>query len=488
MIQNQVIFMTPDETARTLGIGTVTLNFLVSRGSIPYNYIQFPDTKESKLRFNSWDIEKWMESKPKFDFNGDKVIENLQTHFQAAYPETLDELKKINRQFAERQRYKGYSLRKVPNKKHGFLYYVKYIRDGKVAPSQWNTHTNNLIAAEAFAKENREKILAAYDQRKAESGPKLYEVLKNYYSAKSPYLEETRNRGRILGKKTRNIYMNFTNKIFVPFIKECRITEFKDITPPIIAKLQTHLLKKGNNPQTINRYIGAVRAIFKHLVMNGVITENAFDKVTALKEKKCQKIRGCHEIEKVNGVFNREWHDEMSYLLCLMIYSTGLRNSEIARIKVQNIKEINGCRFIDVRKSKSENGLRVVPIHSFAYEKVMDYVKKAEKKEDDYIFSKLGGPNQSTLYNMANIELGRRLGKNKEELEKEYITFYSGRHYWKTLINAHGLGDVEEYFMGHRVSRDVAKLYNHLDKQGQEMLVKKAKDVFEILDKTLFKR
>jgi hypothetical protein len=54
-------------------------------------------------------------------------------------------------------------------------------------------------------------------------------------------------------------------------------------------------------------------------------------------------------------------------------------------------------------------------------------------------------------------------------------------------MNAHDLGDVEEYFMGHKVTGDVSKLYNRKDRQGQKMMVKKAKEVFAILDKTLFK-
>jgi hypothetical protein len=39
--------------------------------------------------------------------------------------------------------------------------------------------------------------------------------------------------------------------------------------------------------------------------------------------------------------------------------------------------------------------------------------------------------------------------------------------------------------MGHKVSGDVSKNYNHKDKQGREKLLKKAKEVFTILDKKL---
>jgi hypothetical protein len=71
----------------------------------------------------------------------------------------------------------------------------------------------------------------------------------------------------------------------------------------------------------------------------------------------------------------------------------------------------------------------------------------------------------------------------KEELKKQNISFYSGRHFWKTLMNSGGLGDdIEEFFMGHKVSKN----YNHKDKQGREKLLEKAKEAFAILDKKLF--
>ena len=91
------------------------------------------------------------------------------------------------------------------------------------------------------------------------------------------------------------------------------------------------------------------------------------------------------------------------------------------------------------------------------------------------------------VFSKAALLLGKKLGFNKEYLKENFITFYSGRHFWKTLMNAGGLGeDAEEIFMGHKMSGNVAKLYNHRDKQGQDRIVKKAKQVFAILDNMLF--
>jgi integrase len=195
----------------------------------------------------------------------------------------------------------------------------------------------------------------------------------------------------------------------------------------------------------------------------------------------------------MKGVFNTQWDDTLSYLLCLLIYSTDMRNCEIEKIRVNDIIELDGVYFIDIKESKSKNGIRLAPLHKFVYRKVKQYIKETGKKGEDYIFSAHGGPNQSTLYRKANILLGKKLkisdkeSEIENELAKQKITFYSGRHFWKTLMNSEGLGeDIEEFFMGHKVSGDVSKNYNHKDKRGREKLLEKAKEVFAILDRKLF--
>jgi hypothetical protein len=40
--------------------------------------------------------------------------------------------------------------------------------------------------------------------------------------------------------------------------------------------------------------------------------------------------------------------------------------------------------------------------------------------------------------------------------------------------------------MGHKVSADVAKRYNHKDKQGKKKLIERAKKVFQILNRYIF--
>jgi integrase len=477
--------LTEYQIARIFNINSITLRKLVNEGKIPFT------GQGSQPRFDMDAISNWITNNPIVGEDEDIRLKRIRAEWQEKSPELFAALKSIDiKVIAHSNAQKNprrYNLIKRPSKKYGFLYYVRYIDRGRLVPSKWNTHTNILQEAEKFAEENRDRILFEYYSKHALKDVELYSILEEYYRAGSSYLEKDRNRNRILGEKARSVYYHFIRKKFIPYLQEKNIKTFDKIDPPVIANFQDYLLSTGMKPQSINRYLSSVNCIFNHLLITGVIRENAFDRIKALKMGAgSSEIRGCHNLDKMRGVFNTEWDDSLSYMLCLMIYSTGMRNSEIEKIKAVDLIELDGVRFVNVRESKTENGVRLVPLHDFVYTKIKMYIKQTGRKNEDYIFSAHGGPNQSITYKTANILLGKKLRLEARELEKQNISFYSGRHFWKTLMSSEGLGDdIEEFFMGHKVSGDVSRNYNHKDKQGKSRLLEKAKEVFAVLDKKL---
>jgi integrase len=385
----------------------------------------------------------------------------------------------------------GFCLDKRENKRHGFLYYVRYRYEGRTLPSKWNTGTNDFLQARAFAVKNRDRIIAEYLAKKADDG--LYNILAEYYKKDSPYLAADKNRKRTFCEQRRRIYYNFVNKKFVPFLKQRKITRFNRIKPPDLAALQDELLAAGNKPQTVNDHMSGVKLLFDHLLRKNIIESNPFRELEPLTVKEEDvKLAGCYGVDKIKGVFGRAWKDEDSYLLCLLAYTTGMREIEIMNLRASDIVTIGGYRFIDIKKSKTASGVRVVPLHGFVYAKLAAYMKARNVTADGLVFEKL----RREKFAKANIDLAAALagGAGKPDLEKimedlqaQNITFKSGRHFWKTLMNAKDLEeDIEEVFMGHRVTKDVAKIYNHRDKQGSEKLIRKTKTALAILDGVVF--
>ena len=473
--------------AAALGIAEYTLETLANLGVIPHTYVQLEGATAQSLRFNPYLLADYFRANPALNnITQQPHIDGLKAHYQELFPGVINTLKTLDAQIAPRRIGKGYNLTKVPSKRYGFLYYVRYIVKGKLVLSRWNTRTNNREIAEHFAVENRERILAEY-YAKRQFDHKVYDTLEHYYEKDSSYLAAAKLRGQDFTEKARKSSEAFIKKVFIPFLRKQRVHTADDITPPVITRLQGEMLTQGRNSWTVNRLMGIARAVFDYMVMDGLIIENPLRKAAALKTRASEsKLRGCYEINTLKGVFNTRWQDTEAQLLCLIIYATGLRNSEIERIRLQDIIMIKKIRFINIYESKSENGVRLIPLHDFVYDKLTAYAKKKKRAPDEQIFQ-FGISYGNKLYIKANAELGRKLGYDKDALAAQNITFYSGRHFWKTLLNAHELGDVEEYFMGHKLSNDVAKRYNHRDKQGQQRIVAKAREVIKMLDKALFR-
>jgi integrase len=368
--------------------------------------------------------------------------------------------------------------------KNGKIYYVRYFRDNKMIPSQWSTGTGDYREAETFAITNREKILKKYDNRK--EGKVLYSVLRSYYAQGSNYLAIDAARGRKLNESSRKILYGFIVNAFIPFLLENRIKEFGEIKPVVINHFQNYLLiEKGLQPQSINRQISGIKAIFSHLYMTGIIEYNLIKDIVPLRNI-IGKIRGCYSMEELAGVFKTEWEDKKSYLLCSLIYSAGLRNSEIQNLKVKDIIVKGGIHFLNIEKSKTASGIRIVPLHPKLLEALERWIAENRLSSDDFLLVKDGKQRLYRLAKTANIVLGALAGKNSDELDSANISFYSGRHFYKTMLNSYGLGEIEELFMGHRINREVSERYNHKNKRGEKELLKKAKEALKIINETLY--
>ena len=507
--------LTIEEAAAILQINDTALLEMMQAGLIPF--IQIHSSKGTVIRIDPASLTAIVSNGISLDnMENRKIVDELKALFDKDFPGEIEKLKQFSSQFIEQKRKpKGYSLAKVKNKKLGFVYYVRYVVNGKLVPSRWCTFTNNREIAEKFAIENRERLLKEYFQRIEEKIPNfdIYAILKKYYSENSPYLKTDIDEGRELSEDSRKTYQNFIIKQFIPFLRKEKINEASQIDTRLLIKMRNQLragivkkngtvVKKGIRPQTINHYISYISKIFDRLIIENKMATNPCRGIKPLKIGKTDKaVTGCYDIYTLKGAFNKRWKNELSYLLCLIIYTANMRNSEIERIQLIDFFKIGDYYFLDIPESKTKNGIRIVPIHNYVWKKIMAYVKKHKLKPNDYIFKlpqriKLG----SDIYKDAFLELAEYTGYSIEQLKKENIRFYSGRHFWKTIMNSEDLGIAEEYFMGHkinnedrerienffnkyRVTNNVKELYLHRDKQGNDKLLEKVQKVFDILDK-----
>jgi integrase len=363
------------------------------------------------------------------EYTPSEKIQALQKQVSARFPMLLKALRFIDANINGKKNCKGYYLVRRSNKTQGFSYYVRYIHKGRTLPSMWNTRANIRELAELFARDNRERIVEEY---LAKTDKRLFTIFENYYEKDSKYFIEDQNINGKLCENLRRIYLNFIIKRFTPFLRAQKVYTFAGISAAVIARLQNALLNEGVKPQSINGYMASVKRIFRILIRSGEIKENIFNNVSSLTVFEDDvNIRGCHDIERLNGVFNDEWtEDKHSYLLCLTIYSTGLRNGEIENLKVSDIIKMDDCCFLNIRKSKTKNGVRIIPLHDFLYKKLIKHIEDRELDGDDFILRRKGEKRiYFYIYRKANLLLAKKLGLDEAYLDKNHISFYSGRHF-----------------------------------------------------------
>jgi integrase len=278
---------------------------------------------------------------------GNSREERLKKYIHLEFPALMKALRIIDNDYSAPRQRKGFNLVKRENKKNGFLYYVRYSYEGKMLPSKWNTHTRNREQAEQFARENRNRLVEQYLRKHDKRG---FELFERFYEKDSEYLACEEKRNRPLSDTTRRNYHSVITKKFIPFMKERHIDCFEGVDIKRLSDFQDHYLASGIKPQTVNDYLKAVKRIFLYVVRKGLIEENPCKNLRSIPvHQQDKKERGCYEVDKLKGVFNRKWRDRRLYLLCLLIYTTGMRNGEISRIRMKDITSLDGCRFIDIK-------------------------------------------------------------------------------------------------------------------------------------------
>ena len=249
---------------------------------------------------------------------------------------------------------------KRDSKKHGFIYYARFSHNGKMLPTKFNTRTNNLLQAEQYAKENKQRLIEQYLARQ---DGRMFRFLESFFDDNTDNPDVLRLSGIV-----RNNYKERIVNKFIPYLKSEKIASFDQIKPKTLINYQDKLLSgevrllaesggkkteiKRLNPQTVNSDMKPVKKIFSHLARKGIIPENIAERVKCLTVYEEDKnARGCYELEKLKGVFNKKWKNEISCILCMLIYTTEMRNSEIRRIKLEDIQSMDGCKFISEKKS-----------------------------------------------------------------------------------------------------------------------------------------
>lgn len=269
-------------------------------------------------------------------------------------------------------------------------------------------------------------------------------------------------------KQQREHHLDLLNKRF-PALPVKR----SDVTKWIMEMEQQNLAEN-----TIKARVGTCRGYFEFLQPLDYLNPdeaNPFEghKFTSKRKASKKDLRQAFEVSDVprliDAAKNKPRKDPNLVAAITIAAYTGMRREEIARLKVEHVKERDAIRFFDIIDAKTKAGLRDVPVHSELTTLVDELI---DKSTDGYLL-----PGESVT---RNGERGDAIGKRFKTLrdglgfDGRYV-FHSIRKTVSTLFERAGVSHNEAAkIVSHEKTGMTYGLYSAgLDLATKRMIIEK---------------
>ena len=248
------------------------------------------------------------------------------------------------------------------------------------------------------------------------------------------------------------------------FLKNPAITR---ITASDVTRYQEFLAEKGNGVRTIDNKISIVRAVFNFAVKQGYTRNGNPAQNRALLTKK-QRLKGGYAIfekEEIEQFFNSEFFKEQEekdpdYTTAVLFgLFTGCRIGEITSLKKDNFKKsTTGTNYLVIRDSKTNAGIREVPLHPYLLERISEFLDKKTDKIFKYVEKEGKGTGNA---------VGKKFARNLEsaKITREKLVFHSLRKFVNNELMKNGVSLEQRcQFIGHEIDNVNVSIYtNKLD-------------------------
>ena len=239
-------------------------------------------------------------------------------------------------------------------------------------------------------------------------------------------------------------------------------TNINNISERHIKNYLKKLKDDNNDNKTINHNISTLRSFYKFLLIEKTIKNNPMEYIEMPKTKKT--LPKTLSIEEIDKLLDINLTDDFSYRNKAMIelmYSSGLRVSELINVKIHDIDTSN-CIIRIMGKGKKE---RIVPLGDYAINYINIYLKShrinlIKKEINDYLFLNNHGKH---LTRQGFFKILKQLAKEKNI--KTDFSPHTLRHSFAThLLNGGAdLRSIQE-MLGHS-DISTTQIYTHVSKE-----------------------
>ncbi len=217
--------------------------------------------------------------------------------------------------------------------------------------------------------------------------------------------------------------------------------------------------QNGLNEKSISRNISCLKSFYKFLTIEKIIKYNPMEAIPMPKLKK--GLPNILSEEEVLNLLDIELNDNFSYrnkAMLELMYSSGLRVSELVNLKLQDIDLSQDIVRIFGKGSKE----RIIPIGDYAKEYLEKYIYEyrssmLKKKNSDYLFLNNHG-NQMTRQGFFKII--KKIAESKD-IKKE-LSPHTLRHSFASHLLKYGadLRTIQE-LLGHS-DISTTQIYTHI--------------------------
>lgn len=220
-----------------------------------------------------------------------------------------------------------------------------------------------------------------------------------------------------------------------------------------------YLSRKKLKPSSLRRKISSIRSFYKFLIKEELIDRDpTLDLTFPKNEKKLPQVLTVQEIERlINIIPNNSLKGKRDRAIIELLYSSGLRVSEIINLKIKDI-DFNNNYLKCLGKGGKE---RIVPFGELAKSYILSYLEERDRYKifSEYLFVNKRG--DKLLRQQINNFL--RIYSKKAKLKKK-VHPHMLRHSFATHLLERGadLRSVQE-LLGH-VDISTTQIYTHLTK------------------------
>lgn len=247
--------------------------------------------------------------------------------------------------------------------------------------------------------------------------------------------------------------------MFLEYLNENDIKTYKNIDYQKIRDYISYLYELDYNNKTICRHISAIRSFFKYLKINNYIDDNPCTLVSNPKlDKRLPKYLNFEEIEKLLNAFdNNNYLGLRNSLILELLYSTGIRVSEITNIKLKDISLSNKTIIIDGKGNKQ----RIVYFGNICLNLLKKYIDSSypilNKDNSDYLLLSKTGKKINEREIRKVVDDASSIAGIKIKISPHVL-----RHTFAThmLIEGADLRSVQE-LLGHE-NLSTTQVYTHL--------------------------